>query len=448
MKKPSYFHAIQIIQREWRASRAFRWLALGSLIYFALRLAMQAMLLFDPASQEIAADLQIYINAAQAFQQRQDLYPTGVLGGMNFYQYAPFYALTFQPFLLLEPFSVAVVHTLLHLAAYILLYLAWGRIFARLEMPRAERLLAWTLPVWSVYAAFWGDLSYLNIYMIVALLATLLIEAVLNEQLGWSALWLVLILQVKPHWAFAALVPLLLGRRSFFLRLAGVALLGYIATILTPILIAEEYGWQQFQAYVAFLPRLSASFPWRGPESGFLGYNHSVKQVLVFWLGTNAQILRIADWLKLLLLLPLAGITLSAVLRPVSRPPWQEGQRFLDLCFALYLGAFIWLDMVWELSLGIAVFVYLLATLPGRAERILVWVVFLLYAILDLWQIISYLVFGSQVLIQDAYIATDPSIYAPVILFLILAFYVLLVGRLLPAAIQPWRTLRWMLKSS
>jgi len=439
MKKLPYFHALHIIRQEWRASRAFRWVALGALIYFVLRLAMQAVLLFDPASQEIAADLQIYVNAVRAFQLRQNLYPSGVLEGMNFYQYAPFYALTFQPFLLIEPFAIAMVHTLLHLAAYILLYLAWGRIFARLEMPRAERWLAWTLPVWSVYAAFWGDLAYLNIYMIVALLATLLIEAVMNEQLSWSAFWLVLILQVKPHWAFAALVPLLLGRRAFFLRLAGAALLGYLASILVTVLVSGGYGWQQYQAYVEFLPRLSAAFPWRGPESGFLGYNHSVKQVLVFWLGTGSGVRAVADVLKLLLLLPLAAIALSTTLRPSNRAPWQDGVLFLDLCFALYLGAFIWLDMVWELSLGIVVFVYLLATLAGWVEKSLVWVFFLLYALLDLWQIASYLAFGSQILIQDAYIATDPSIYAPVILFLILIFYVMLVRRLWPVAIQPWR---------
>ncbi len=308
-----------------------------------------------------------------------------------------------------------------------------------MKCPCAERWLAWTLPVWSVYAAFWGDLAYLNIYMIVALLATLLIEAVMNEQLGWSAFWLVLILQVKPHWAFAALVPLLLGRRAFFLRLAGAALLGYLASILVTVLVSGGYGWQQYQAYVEFLPRLSAAFPWRGPESGFLGYNHSVKQVLVFWLGTGSGVRAVADVLKLLLLLPLAAIALSTALRPSNRAPWQDGVLFLDLCFALYLGAFIWLDMVWELSLGIVVFVYLLATLAGWVEKSLVWAFFLLYALLDLWQIASYLAFGSQILIQDAYIATDPSIYAPVILFLILIFYVMLVRRLWPVAIQPWR---------
>jgi hypothetical protein len=34
----------------------------------------------------------------------------------------------------------------------------------------------------------------------------------------------------------------------------------------------------------------------------------------------------------------------------------------LALIFTFYLAAFIWLDMVWELSLGIVIFGYLLAT--------------------------------------------------------------------------------------
>ncbi len=434
MKTSSYFYSFSIIRQEWRTSRVFRWVALGALLYFVLRLAMQAVLLFDPASQEIAADLQIYVNAARAFQLRQPLYPAGALEGMNFYQYSPFYAMTFQPFLLLQPLSIAVLHTLLHIAAYFLLFLAWGRIFHQLGMGLAERILVWALPLWAVYSAFWGDLAYLNIYLIVALLATLLIEAVMKEQLGWSALWLVLILQVKPHWAFAALVPLLLGRRGFFLRLMGLSLLGYLVTILIPIASAGGYGWQQYKDYIAFLPRLSASFPWRGPESGFLGYNHSVKQLMVFWLGVSPQVQRLADAIKLVLLAPLAWVVLSSVVKPVNRPPRLDGQRFLDLCFALYLGAFIWLDMVWELSLGIVVFIYLLATLARRGEKILLWVVFVVYALLDLWQIISYLAFGSEILIQDAYIATDPSIYIPVILILLLVFYGLLIRRLWPAA--------------
>lgn len=442
------------IQRTWKESKPFRWLLIASAVYFVLRLGMQAMLLFDPASQEIAADLQTYLNAAKAFQQRQDLYLAGALNLVNFYQYAPFYAFTFQPFLWLSPLGVAVVHTLLHLAAYILLYLLWGRIFQQLGLRRAQNWMAWTLPVWVLFSAFWGDLSYLNIYLIVALLATLLIEAVLNERLGWSVVWLVIILQVKPQWAFAALVPLLMGRRAFFLKLAGLALLGYLSTVALTLIAGGSYAWKQYLDYFAFLPTLSANFPWRGPQDGFLGYNHSIKQVIVFWLGVSRGTLLLADAIKLVLLVPLGIVALSAALNPahpelpLRSADEQRSIQFLDLCFALYLGAFLWLDMVWELSLGMAIFVYLLATLENRALKGAAWVSFLIYVLIDLWQLLSYLIFGSQVLIQDAYIATDPSMYVPLILIVMLIFYGSLVERLGSTTILPWRALKWKLKNS
>lgn len=387
------------IHRVWNESKIFRWLLVVSAVYFALRLGMQAMLLFDPASQEIAADLQTYIDGARAFQQRQDLYLHGALNLVNFYQYSPFYAFTFQPFLLLSPFGVAVVHTLLHLAAYILLYLLWGRIFQQLGLRRAQVWMAWALPVWVIFSAFWGDLAYLNIYLIVALL-------------------------------------------------------GYLGTVALTVIAGGSYAWKQYLDYFAFLPHLSSNFPWRGPQDGFLGYNHSIKQVVVFWLGVSQGTLRLADGIKVVLLAPLGIVALSAALKPVhSELPLrsadeQRSIQFLDLCFALYLGAFLWLDMVWELSLGIVVFVYLLATLKNRALKWATWVSFLAYALIDLWQLISYLIFGSQVLIQDAYIATDPSIYAPLILIVMLIFYGSLMERLGSTTILPWRASKWTLKSS
>jgi hypothetical protein len=446
IKRALSFPLLELYRREWARSKGFRWLVIGSLVYLLLRLVIQLALLFDPASQEIAADLQTYLNAARAFQQHQGLYLPGTLQVVNFYQYAPFYALTFIPFLGLSPLGAAVVHTLLHLAAYGLFYLAWGRIFHTLGLEKAEHWMAWSLPVWVVFSGFWGDLAYLNIYLIVALLATLLIEALLKEQLGWSAVWLVLLLQVKPHWAFAALVPLLMGRRAFFFKLMGLAAAGYAGTLLVTLALGGSYAWQQYLDYFRFLPRLSASFPWRGPEAGFLGYNHSVKQVVVFWLGVSPGTLALADGIKLLLLVPLGGVALLNALRPTGQPVWKDPRRFLDLAFALYLGAFLWLDMVWELSLGIALFVYLLATLESRWSKTAVWAVFLLYALLDFWQLASYLALGPQILIQDAYVATDPSIYAPVILLVILVFYGILTYRLWAASALPRSKPLWNLK--
>src|SRR5262245_7673410 len=95
-------------------------------------------------------------------------------------------------------------------------------------MPQANVILAWTLPVWLIFSGFWGDLGYLNIYILMALLATLLIDALLADDLLASVLWLSLILQTKPQWVFAAALPLLLGHYRFFFRLIGLAAVTYV----------------------------------------------------------------------------------------------------------------------------------------------------------------------------------------------------------------------------
>ena len=130
------------------------------------------------------------------------------------------------------------------------------------------------------------------------------------------------------------------------------------------------------------------------------------------------------------LLAPLAFISIRHILQPVSRAGYNFPQLSLDIAFALYLGAFIWLDIVWELSLGIVVFTYFLATSNQKTERILIYIVFLSYALLDFWQALSYLMFGPDIITSGGYVLTDPSIYVPLIMIVILTFYILLLKRL------------------
>ncbi len=438
----------------WSRSRAYRLLLIAVVGFVALRFLLQGVLLAgalfpaDEGEAFIPADLQIYLDAARHFQQRETLYLQGSLERLEeHYPYAPAFALAFTPFLLLPPGVVAIIHTALHVLAYGLLYLWWGRIFHRLQLRQANEMLAWTLPVWLLFAAFWGDLVYLNIYIIVALLGTLLIEAVLEENLGLAVLWLSIILQIKPHWAFAAAIPLLLGRWRFFARLLGWAAVAYLGVVGVVVLVAgPDYGLHQYGEYFRFLARLSADFPWRGPEQGFLGYNHSIKQVVVFIGGVSPLTLNLATAIKVLLLAPLGLVTARYLLSPINRSGRELPQTGLDLAFALYMGVFIWLDMVWELSLGIAVFTYLLATSEQRNTKILVSAAFLPYALVDLWQTVSFVMFGPDVVVPGPYLLTDPSIYIPLILIVILTFYAVLLRRLwaaLPAlqtapAEAPW----------
>ncbi len=423
-------------RRAWSRSRFFR-LALGlAILYAVLRLVVHGVYLvtlLSPGNEmggqdvpPVPVDLQVYLDAARHFQQREPLYLQGSLESIEYhYPYPPAYALLFVPFLGWPPLAASAFHSLVHIAAYGLLYYRWSRIFSRPGFERARAMLVWTTPVWLIWTPFWSDLGYLNIYIILALLATLLIEAVLDERLGWAVLWLSLILQAKPMWAFAAAVPLLLGRRRFFLRLVLLSLLVYLAIgEATALLAGPAYVWQQYGDYVHLLGRLGRDFPWRGPDAPFLGYNHSLKQIFAYLWGPSAGVLRLATAVKVLLLLPLAVVAVRHLRRPLPGTG-------LDWAFALYLGAFIWLDVVWELSLGIAVFTYLLATVARRGlRRFLVWAVGLPYALVDLFQVGGFALFGMRVVLPGPYVLTDPSLHVPLIMAVILTFYGLLVERL------------------
>jgi len=441
------------IKRLWQNSKTYRVLLTAAAIYAVLRLVVQgvvlAVMLFpeagimggvpawvDVEGPVVPADLQIYLDAAKNVYTRQDLYLQGSLERLeSHYPYAPPFALAFVPFLWLSPVGVTVVHTLLHIVAYGILYIKWGQIFQRLELGRATKMLTWSLPVWLLFSSFWTDLAYLNIYIIVALFATFFIEAILTEHLGWSLLWLSIILQIKPHWAFAIAVPLLLGRWQFFLKLLTLTVIVYIAINgLTILAIGPAYGLEQYREYVVFLGRLSRDFPWRGPEKAFLGYNHSIKQIIVHWFGVSWETLRVGTLVKALLLIPLGATCLRHLLRPVNRRGDEAPRLGLDFAFALYLGAFIWLDMVWELSLGVALYPYLLGTTQRRFTSAWVHIAFLPYALLDPWRVGSLVFGGIDVILPGPYVATDPAIYFPLIMITILMLYGVLVARLWRAA--------------
>lgn len=443
----------------WQTSRAYRILLVTAGVYFVLRLGVQLAFLvllprYSDAAYEVPVDLQIYLDAARRLQGRENLYPQGP-DRIEVFQYAPSYALLFTPALWLPPIVVAVLHTVLHVVAYVLLYYSWDRIAAHAQFHALRSRLAWSLPIWLLFSSFWTDLGYLNIYIVVALLATWLIENIVEENLGRSILWLSIILQVKPHWGFAAVVPLLMGRVCFFFKLVSSAAGIYgLVTAATIGIVGPAYGIKQYQDYIGFLSKMRAYFPWRGPDAGYLGYNHSIAQIVAFYLGVSPAALRLATAIKIALLIPLGWVSIKHLLHAMSantvrlaqapalhagtsipvrgqdRPP--RSLKALDLAFAFYLGAFIWLDMVWELSLGVVVYAYLMATVERRWVRIAASGTFLTYALLDPLRLVSYALSmaGLDIVDPGPYILTDPNIYVPTIMFAILVFYGTLVVRL------------------
>ncbi|MCD4739529.1 MAG: hypothetical protein K8R89_09780, partial [Anaerolineae bacterium] len=218
----------------------------------------------------------------------------------------------------------------------------------------------------------------------------------------------------------------------FFLKLLSASIITYILIgITTMLIVGFPYGWEQHLSYARLLLRIVAgSYPWRIPTDPFLGYNHSIKQILVYLVDLTPRVLQIATAIKMIVLTPLALVVLRYLYHPPHLTKNESLQQGIAMALALYTGAFIWLDVVWELSLGIAVFAYLLATLEQRRAKLLVWVIFLPYALIDFFQVGGYVLFGQDVILPGLYILTDPSIYLPLTMFVILTFYGLLLKRL------------------
>ncbi len=425
----------------WSTSKTYRVLLITSIVYTILRLAIQVFLFADAFSPEavaegvqVSADLQqSYIASAQHFSTREDLYLKGSLEHVEaHYLYSPAFAFFLSPILLLPLPILLPLMFLIHIAAYVLLYIGWDRIFQKNNLKNISRQWAYLLPIYLVFSPFWDDLSYMNTYMIIALFTTFLIDAILQEKLGWAIFWLgVIILPIKPHWAFALALPLLVGRYKFFFKLIAGSIIAYLAVAGITILAGGvDYGLQQYQDYFGFLARLSRDYPWWGPDKPFLGYNHSILQIVLYYLGVSAANMSIATLIKLLLLLPLGWVGLKFLSKPIDKAGYEVPQVALALAFTLYLAAFIWLDMVWELSLGLVIFAYLLATTQQKWIKTLLWMLFAPYALLDIWRLVSYIALGDSVLYNDAYVLTDPLIYVPWIMMILLVFYALLLQKL------------------
>jgi hypothetical protein len=432
---------VNSIRTCWSTSKAYRAALIAASLYAILRLVVQIYLFSDALQPEaiaegaqVSADLQLsYIPAAQHFNAREDLYLKGSLAILEYhFPYSPAFAFFFMPILLLPLNILVPLLVILHVAAYALLYIWWNRIFERGNLHKAATMWAKMLPLYLVFSVFWDDLAYMNIYLIVALFATFLIDAILQEKLGWAVFWLgAVILPIKPHWAFALALPLLLGRYKFFLKLLAGSTLAYLAVAGITILAGGiEYGLRQYSDYFVFLTRLSRDYPWWGPEKPFLGYNHSIMQIVLYYLGVSPENMRLATLIKLILLLPLGWISVKFLRNPINKAGSEVPETALALAIALYLGAFIWLDMVWELSLGLVIFAFLLAVVEQKWARALMWLFVVPYALLDVWRLVSYLAFGDSILYQGSYVLTDPLIYVPWIMIVLLIFYALTLQKL------------------
>jgi hypothetical protein len=406
-----------------------RGLLVAAGIYAVLRLLIHFFTIPDILA---STDLTIYLRAAQDLQAGQALYRVEELAGASNFQYAPAFALAYTPLLGLPLQTVVALLSFFYPLAFSLLFWRWDAIFRRLELDKVRKALWSLLPLALVYEVFWSDISYMNFYILLPLLATLLLEAILDENLPLGVLWLGLILPIKPFWAFPLLLPLVCRRWRYFLSLAaGGAGLYLFFCLLTGLVAGWEYAFGQYLAYAQFTLQISANFTWKLLANGdLLGYNHSIRQALTYFLGDGALTAGLAAALKVALFVPF----LVSLYREWANPGSADRRlRQLDLFWGVYLVVFLGLDVVWELALGLVLCAVLWPS-ASRLGRIAMTSTFGLVALLDVWRLLTYLIGGDAIITPKGEMLTDPAVYFPLVLVQILVFYALwLVNRFRPA---------------
>jgi hypothetical protein len=242
---------------------------------------------------------------------------------------------------------------------------------------------------------------------------------------GWSILLLAILLQIKPQWAFALGIPVLLKHWRFLGKILVGGLLVYVCTMLLFTLFGGSYVINQYRAYTQFLRSIPTTFYWNTlTGSGNIGYNNSIMQLVAFFTNNAPYKIGLSYGIKLLLLMPLLVILWFQYRH---RDDIITTEFKLGWAFALYLGAFILLDVVTELSLGIAILTFLLGTLMGRTMKIAACILFLPYALQMLWILVAQLISFVVPLPESLY---DPSSFIPYVLLAMLGLYAILLWQL------------------
>lgn len=390
-------------------------------------------------------DLRIVVDAALRLAERGDTYYLGTWPeGFDVYNYTPFYALLISQIATRLAFPLhAFLHGIVNLLAYIMLFFSWRKIFPLIGLPEASHSLVTFLPLWLIYERIWSDTLLLNVYIILALIASWLFVFVWQERLIPAAILLVLILQIKPQWAFALGLPLVLGRFRFFFKLLLTTLAGYLGIVaVTILLLGWDYGIAQYRDYYTMLAVAPLKISWHGPEQ-FIGYDHSIAQIYFYLLGYHPSAWPIVRLIKLALIAPLGIVTVLAWLPPKAGKLARADHAF-EAFFALYFAAFIWLDLVWEITLAIILFHYLWSGSMSPRAKWAFGLPFLLYALADIWRAIG-MPLSALLMGLDTIAALGPPIWAdplfriPVIMIVILTAYFLLTARLFRVISVPER---------
>ncbi len=417
----------EALRQEWRRSRSFRLWTILAVIGLVINLALTVlwqMGFFSVENLPPVNDLKIYLEAGNRFSQRENLY-IAPRPDLALYAYSPAFALVLG-FLAFLPYKALwSVDAVLHIIVYWAIYRRWFTIFHRQGLNSSAQALIRLFPLWIIFTGLLYEIAYMNIYIFMAFIATLLLEAILAQQTGKTILWLAILLPIKPQWAFALGIPLLLGQWRFLIKVAAGAIVAYLAILTITVLIAGPYALQQYQEYIQFLVSIPRTFVWRTmTNDGYPGYNHSIMQFVIFFTNRTPYSVQLVTVIKILLSLPLLGI----YWRYRRHAPHEESSGFiLEWAFALYLLAFLWLDVVTELTFGIVIFTYLWGTLSRQSLKTLAGFVFLPYALNLAWVTVS-TIMSLAIPLPD--VIMDPGRFVPFILIATLGLYLLTVWRL------------------
>jgi len=415
------------LRQQWRNSNSFRLWTILAIAGLVINLALTVLWQMEVISFEDtppANDLKIYLEAGNRFLQRENLY-NAPRADFGLYAYSPAFAallgfLTFLPYK-----AVWVVDALLHIVIYWAIYWRWFKIFREQKLNSAAEALIRLFPLWVIFTGLLYEIAYMNIYIFMALIATLLLEAMLYQQTGKAILWLAVLLLIKPQWAFALGIPFLRGQWRFLAKVVGGALLAYFAILAVMVLLTGQYALQQYREYFQFLGSIPYTFVWNTmTKNGHLGYNNSLMQLVIFFTNRASYSVLLTTAIKVLLSLPLIGIYWRYC-RDATR---EVTLAFvLEWAFALYLLAFLWLDVVTELTFGIVIFTYLLGTLSEQSSKNLARLVFLPYALTHIWITVTGI---ASFIVPLPDIIIDPSLFIPFILIAMLGLYGLVLWQL------------------
>jgi hypothetical protein len=416
----------ETLRQRWRNSNSFRiWTILaviGSTINLVLTVLWQMEILtFEDTPP--ANDLKIYLETGSRFLRHEDLY-IAPRPDFGLYAYSPAFAMLVSLLTFLPYKVVWIIDALLHVIIYWAIYWRWFMIFRQQGLDSAAEVLVRLFPLWIIFTGLLYEISYMNIYIFMAFIATLLLEAMLYQQTGKAILWLAILLPIKPQWAFALGIPFLLGQWRFLAKVVIGSLLAYAAIFIVTTLITGPYALQQYREYVQFLESIPYTFVWNTmSKDGHIGYNNSIMQLAIFFTDNAPYSVSLTTVIKILLSIPMIAVYwLHRGNANKAAPNFT-----LEWAFALYLLAFLWLDVVTELTFGIVIFSYLLGTLPSRGPENIARLVFLPYALTLIWITITGII---SFIVPLPNVIFDPSLYIPVILIATLGLYGLVLWQL------------------